>query len=199
MIPQIIKGYTLLIFGIVKILLGLSIIFVPLEIRKMYQDKKIIKDLIPTEKNTAELMLDISIIIIAIFSVIEGLHILGYLNNNYLSYLIFSHLFTYILYTIVGLLLIVYFSLVVYTDINVGSKNEKDYSKYEIFGVGTGILLLIIVLVKYMYYSGLNINIVVLLILLLIWFIKTILHALPKLDQGIHEFVTHFIIILMSF
>lgn len=199
MIPQLIKGYILLIFGIFKILLGLSIIFIPLEVRKVYQEKKIIKDFIPIEKNTAELMLDISIVIVAIFSVIEGLHILGYLNNKYLSYLIFTHFFTYILYTIVGLLLIIYFSLVVYTDVDVGSKNKKDYSKYEIFGVGTGILMIMIVLLKYMYYNGWNNTLVVFLFLLVIWFIKTILHALPKLDTGIHEFITQFIVILMAF
>lgn len=199
MIPSLIKGYLLLIVGSIKLILGLSIIVIPVEIRQIYQNQKIIKDLIPAEKNTAELMLDISIIIIALFSIIEGLNILGYLNNRYLSYLILSHLFTSVVYIIVGILLIVYFNLVVYTDLDLGSKNKNDYSKYEIFGIGTGILLIMIVLIKYMYYNGLNMNAFVLLFLLFIWFVKTLLHALPKLDQGIHEFITHLLVILMGF
>lgn len=135
-----ILGILYLVYAIVKITVGLALMFLPLSIIEKTPILKIfIKE--TADKTFAGRFYEYILLAFGIFSLFEGLALLDQLPPQYSKY--FESKWTeYIVFIILGILLTVFYILVLYTDLPI-SKSKTDNNHYKILGLGGGISFLI--------------------------------------------------------
>ena len=139
-----ILGILYLLYAIIKITVGVALMFLPLDIIAKTPILKIfIKE--TSDKTLAGRFYEYILLIFGIFSLIEGLALLDILPF-YIAHYFESKWVEYIVFIILGLILTVFYSLVLYTDLPI-SKNKTDNQHYKIFGLGGGLSFLIMPLI----------------------------------------------------
>lgn len=137
-------GILYLLYAIVKISSGLAIMFLPLEII----DKTPILNIFVKEaadKTFAGRMYEYVLLAFGVFSLFEGLALLDQLSPK-LTVLLESKWTEYTVFILLGIILTVFYSLVLYTDLPI-SKNKTDNDHYKILGLGGGISFLVMPLI----------------------------------------------------
>lgn len=106
------------------------------------------------DMTSAGLVLVITFLIFSTYTLLHGLSILHYLPYKIIKY--FQNItINYIIYLTLGVMLIIFYSLVLFTDLNI-SKNEKHRASYEIIGLGGGVLFIASVLILSIYIKFIN-------------------------------------------
>jgi hypothetical protein len=132
---NIIHAWWLIIYGILKIIVCICdllppIVF-PFKIPFLTHDMTL-----------AGLVLVIIFLLFSIYTFFQGLTML-----YNLPYKFFTNIYTnYIVYITFSIILLVFYSLVLFTNLDI-SKDEKHKSSYEVIGLGGGILFLVTVLI----------------------------------------------------
>lgn len=140
-------GYVLVIYGILKVSFCITLVSLPDKYRKGIS-------ILTRDATTAGSVLDLVLFIFGSYTILHGLAMIGNLHTTHSEFL--NHIYTIIgLYSFLGVFLIVFYSLVVYTNIPI-SKEENEMGTYELVGIGGGIgfLLVLAIMMLWSIYYG---------------------------------------------
>lgn len=126
-------GLIVLLYGVIKVLLCILKI-----LPKKYDDKI---TFIKHDRTTAGYVLDALLFIFGIYAILHGLRLLEHLHPSHVEILNNVHVTT-ALYTVVGLFMLGFYSLVLYTDVPI-TKDDKERNTYEVLGLGGGFMFLL--------------------------------------------------------
>jgi Na+/proline symporter len=106
------------------------------------------------DRTVAGYVLDGVLFIFGIYSILHGLRILEQLHPTHADILTNIHV-TIAVYTIIGIFLLIFYSIVLYTPYDV-SKDEKERPTYELLGLGGGFMFLLSVCILLMWHIHFN-------------------------------------------
>ena len=132
---KIVLGVMLLAYGVVKLVVGLMALLLPMEKRVVFQEHPVLKYFITMDMTVAGRVLDIVIIIFAFYSIFDGMTKLDmgrYVNRD----------MTLKLYVALGVFLVIFYSVVVFTNWTFISKEQDKLGAYKFTGLGSGLLFL---------------------------------------------------------
>jgi len=133
-------GILYLLYAFVKITVGLCVLLLPLNtIQKIPIVNIFTKE--AADKTFAGRMYEYVLLVFGIFTLFEGLALLELLTPA-LSLYFESKYTDYIVFITLGTILVVFYSLVLYTDLPI-QKNKDDYEHYKLLGLVGGITFLI--------------------------------------------------------
>jgi len=126
-------GILLVLYGVGKIIVSTAVFVLPEKYSKYIPFLK-------HDKSPAGIAIDVVLFVFGIYTILHGLAILGLLFASWI--LILDNIITvYVLYTLLGIFMLTFFILIVYTNAPIPS-DPKNMLTYEIVGVGGGILFL---------------------------------------------------------
>jgi len=133
-------GYLYLMYGIIKIIVGVSVMAVP---AKYLVNVPVLNKLVSVDKDDtlAGRMYEYIFTLFGVFTLLNGLSLLEYLPQ-YLIHFFEMQYTEYAVFLVLGTILIVFYSLVLYTSLPI-SKSKESYTHYKIFGLGGGISFLV--------------------------------------------------------
>lgn len=142
-------GMSLVIYGLFKLMMGILALSLPIKYREKVQNIYIIRDFITMDLTTAGRFIDITIILFAMYSIIRGLVIAKSVKGKFFKLIVTSPKYTYVVYGILGLVLLCFYGIVVYSNwytfLGI-SKNDQHDDTYKLSGMGSGIIFLITLL-----------------------------------------------------
>ena len=134
-------GILYLLYGILKIVIGYCVIALPREtvlklpIVRLFAKKH-------DDHTISGILYELVLTAFGVFTLVNGLAILDVLPHHTAVY--FENKYTeYIVFLILGTILIVFYSLVLFTSLPIPKKKES-YNEYRLYGIGGGISFLII-------------------------------------------------------
>lgn len=130
-----------IIYGVIKIGVGISIMILPISI---IQQIPILKTLAKEaeDKTIAGRVYEYVLLVFGIYTILHGFSILHYLSKG-LEDLYEEKWFHYIVFITLGLILTIFYGLIIYTDIPI-PKNKDYIPSYRLFGLYGGIIFLAI-------------------------------------------------------
>ena len=129
-LAQPIVGYALIVFGFLKIALSVAIVSLPVSLLDR-------QSFIVPDKTAAGIVLEVVLFLFGTYSLSHGLSILGHLHKRYDK--LMHRLTTFVcLYGGLGVFLITFYGLVVFTNVPIG-KDESKKPFYELVGIGGGL------------------------------------------------------------
>jgi len=137
-----------LLYGIIKITVALTLFFLP---DKYIQSIPIVRNFFPKEsdKTLAGKMYEYVLIIVGIYSIISALIIFETIPNIFIH----KELFGFLLLIFLGIFLIIFYYLVLYTNIPI-SKNMDNRKYYLLLGLIGGIIMVSVpILIAIIYHS----------------------------------------------
>jgi len=137
-----------LLYGISKISVALILYFLPY---KYIQEIPFVRNFFPKEsdKTLAGKMYEYVLIIVGIYSIISALIIFEMIPNIFIH----RELFGFVLLIVLGIFLIIFYYLVLYTNLPI-SKNNDNRKYYLILGLIGGIIMISVpILIAIIYYS----------------------------------------------
>jgi hypothetical protein len=133
-------GIIYILYAIVKISVGVCLFTLPVEkIATIPIAKIFVKE--AADKTLAGRFYEYMLFLFGIFSLFEGLSLLELLPQHIINYFESKYI-EYIVFILIGTCLVLFYSLVLYTNIPI-SKNFADYDHYKLLGFYTGISFLI--------------------------------------------------------
>jgi hypothetical protein len=142
MLKTIIAFYYLF-YGITKLIIGFSLMSLPLDYIKKIPILKIFI-IIASDKTLAGHFYEYILMLFGVYTIIMGLSYLHILPVS-IRHIIETKTFQYPVYIIFGLILIIFYSLVSYTNLPIEhSHKEDDLFHYKLIGIGGGISFLLI-------------------------------------------------------
>lgn len=145
-------GFVLLLYGSIKLIVGVIGLTFNKKQREELQKYKIIGDFVPKDSSIAAKVLDFSIVIFAIYSIFRGIYLLRIYDHDSFKTTMESRQLAYILYGFMGAFLIIFYYIVVYTSNNI-EKDPDETATYKLIGIGTGIFFLIILTCMYVVHN----------------------------------------------
>jgi drug/metabolite transporter (DMT)-like permease len=142
-------GLIVLLYGIGKVCISIMKAL-PKEYDKTFY-------FIKHDRTTAGYVLDGVLFIFGVYSILHGLRLLEHLHPTHADILTNIH-GTIGLYTIMGIFLLMFYSIVLYTPYNV-SKDENERPTYELLGLGGGFMFLLsvcILLIWHIYFNNIT-------------------------------------------
>ena len=133
---ELVIGVLAIIYGAVKITFGLMSIFVPLSVRRKYP---LLHKILSDDTTAAAKVVEGSLVVFGLYSVIHALDLLGYIQVPWIN----TRSFIYSFYTTLGIVLITFYYLVIYTNAKI-QKNSDEMNKYKLLGLlgGFGFLIM---------------------------------------------------------
>ena len=126
----VIVGYILLIYGILKVAFCIILLALP----EKYRGNSAFFKRDPTAAGT---ILDIVLFLFGVYTILHGSAMIRKSRHTHID--LIEHIYTIIaLYGSLGIFMIVFYTLVVYTNAPI-SKDKTEMSKYELVGIGGGI------------------------------------------------------------
>lgn len=135
-------GILFVLYGLLKIAMVLSLIIIPPHIKEHLAKIEGVNLLVTGDETLAGKMYEYILLSFAIFSVIHGLTMMEIFSTNF-KHFIESKTFQYSVYLILGIWSVVFYTLVLYTNVPI-SKKVSEYEKYKLYGYWGGILFLIV-------------------------------------------------------
>jgi len=133
-------GMVYIFYAIVKIIIGVCLFTLPVsKIGQIPIVKIFIKE--AADKTLAGRFYEYILFLFGIFSLFEGLSLLEVLPQSIRTYFESKYI-EYIVFTVLGSLLTLFYYLVIYTNIPI-SKDPQDYDHYKLLGFLTGLSFLI--------------------------------------------------------
>jgi hypothetical protein len=136
-------GIIFLLYGILKLALVFSVtFFIPKHIQKDLAKIEGMDLIISGDHTVAGKVVEWLLAAFGVFSIIHGLALMDVFSAR-VNTLVESKMFQYSVYTILGVFLIVFYTLVLYTSLPI-PKVKENYDKYWIYGyIGGGSFLLV--------------------------------------------------------
>lgn len=151
MIEDLIIGFILLFYGIIKLLLGIIIVFIPTESREIFHKIPYLHSLIGTDATMAGKLASFFIGIFGIYTILHAMAKFGYLSKS-IDELINSKVFVFAFYGLIGLILMIFYYIVIMLpDIPI-SKDPKHVRRYIIEGLCAGLAFFVTVPIMILYY-----------------------------------------------
>lgn len=139
---QQVIGLLFILYGLVKLGIFISLITIPKHIQKDLSKIPGVSIVVTGDHTMAGRGLDYVIALFAVFSLIHGCALLGFLPNGVDSF-IESHLFQYSFYILCGLSMIIFYTLVLYSDLPI-TKDPNRKKDYIMYGYVIGTIFLVI-------------------------------------------------------
>ena len=166
-----IAGILLIIFGIIKLIVSAINIILTKNNSKYFDNIYIINNFVIHDYSVAGKIFSVVILLFSIYTLIKGLFLINFLKNEKLIYFISNETYIDMIYLILGIFLILFYSFIIYTPSlsnNIINKDENYNETYKIVGIGTGLLFIITLLCRYIYFYYTNIIILILSIIILV-------------------------------
>lgn len=125
-------GLAFLLYGIIKFIIFLAIQVIPPRTQERLSKVQVLNILVSGDRTFAGRTIDFVLFIFAIFSMVHGLALMNSFPPNVDAF-IESHTFQYTFYAILGIFMILFYTIVLYTDIPIPKKKEN-YNMYWIYG-----------------------------------------------------------------
>jgi hypothetical protein len=190
---QYIVAIVYILFGLVKVIVSLCIALIPLE--KLQQNPIMSLLVKPTPDNTAAgKMYEYVILVFAIFSLLYGLAMFGNVLPLFINRILLWKRTELTVMIVLGLFLLLFYSLVLYTSVPISKKTEND-DVYILFGIGSGLSFIILPLVwkaitysipflrRDKYAQALGFLIIVVVVSLLVGFCAWYIKKLKKINH----------------
>lgn len=190
-----------IIYGLLKVSIGIISLFLSKEVKQKCANIPIVNDFINDDESFAGLSIHAVLFIFGVFTLFHGLTLFNVFNESMTNFMesTWTHC---ILNGLIGVYLIVVFSLVLFTNVKI-SKDEKYVKSYELVGLGGGILfaaavpaILLFVLLKNRNGEDMNIMIAMFLLTMIILLpfsyilFQTIITRTKSDKLPMNEFVT---------
>lgn len=134
-------GFVYIVYAFIKIMVGISVyVLSPDEMKKWPIINIFAKE--TDDKTLAGRFYEYMFLIFGVYSLLEGLSILEQLPQK-MSHLFESKYTQYSVFTFIGVSLVLFYSVVLYTNIPI-SKNQIHYHHYKILGLYSGISFLMV-------------------------------------------------------
>lgn len=128
-----------LLYGIVKIVVGSIAVFLPVNARNaLIKRFPAIRQVVSKDVTISAKVIELALVIFGIYTVCHCLNLLDVINLP----LINTRAFLYIFYAAIGIVVTVFYTLVVCTDLPI-PKTQEDMFRYKIIGLVGGITFLI--------------------------------------------------------
>jgi hypothetical protein len=144
-------GTILLIYGSIKLTIGIIALILTNRAINNAQNNALLKDFISKDLTVAGKVFEYTIIIFAIYTIITGVYLLDIIKNKQFNQLMHNKLITYILYISMGLFLILFYYIVLYTSIDI-QKDPKQMATYKLFGLGSGLMFILMFVIIYSFF-----------------------------------------------
>lgn len=135
-------GILFLAYGIIKIIMVTSLFVIPPNIEKQLETIDIVNLFVSGDNTLAGEMYEYVLLVFAIFSIVHGLALMGVFSEKFHSRLE-SKEFQYPFYIILGLWLMVFYFLVIYTNVPISKDPSKMYN-YRLYGYLGGLSFLLV-------------------------------------------------------
>jgi hypothetical protein len=140
---EVIIGVLLILYGIFKLIFGTFAVFISDKLREELSKKKPYTYLITNDRTISGKVFDIVLILFGIYTLIHGFTILNIIPQD-LGHRILSRRNLIDLHLLLGFILIIFYGLVVFTDIKI-PKDVEHTDRYMLEGFGAGLLFLIMI------------------------------------------------------
>lgn len=127
---SVILGSLFLVYGVFKIIVSVLALTLPSRVQARLKGTPL-GLLFTNDRTAAGRAFDYTLIIYALYSILHGLTLLG-CNLPLFEHLFMSLAFKATIYIALGLFLVIYYSLVLYTDMPI-SKTLSEYSTYQTY------------------------------------------------------------------
>ena len=135
-------GVVFLLYGVIKVIMVTSIMLIPPELKKKLSKIEGFDLFVSGDDTTAGRMYEYVLLAFAIFSIIHGLALLDTFPEKFHK-MIESKLFQYPFYTALGLWLMIFYGLVLYTNVPI-EKREQNRRNYKIYCYLGGLSFLLV-------------------------------------------------------
>jgi hypothetical protein len=135
-------GAIFIAFGILKLLLVIAVTWlIPPAIEKQVSTIPVVNTIISGDTSLAGRMIDYIVLAFALFTLVHGLAIMDVFPNSIINN-IESKSVQYTVYTTLGLLCLIFYSLVLYTNLEI-DKDPAHYGNYKLYGFLSGFSFLL--------------------------------------------------------
>lgn len=135
-------GVLFLLYGIAKLIIFFAILAIPPKMQERLSQVSGVNMIITGDHTTAGRAIEWVLVVFAVFSMVHGMALMGAFPDS-IDCFIESHAFQYAFYGFLGIFMVVFYSLVLYTNLPI-SKNPKNYNMYWIYGYLIGASFLIV-------------------------------------------------------
>lgn len=135
-------------YGLLKITIGIFALVAPQHLRDKLQHNKIAKELISSDITIAAQMIEVALLVFGAYTLVHGLDTLGVVDVPWIH----SHTFVLILYISIGVVLTLFYSLVLYTSIPI-PKDKNETNRYTLVGLIGGLSFLIMTPLYILYHE----------------------------------------------
>jgi hypothetical protein len=180
---RVIVSILLITYGIIKITISVIALVLPFQMRQYVTETvPMIKPFLPGDSSFPGLILDIVLFLFGAYSLVQGLVYLDIMPQSFAKFWS-DPMLAYVFNNVLGLILVVMFTLILYTNIPI-KKSEQQYYTYKMFGLIGGYMFLCSMPVIYLFRNGLkgplSVN--------MIWLLMTLLVIITyNLSQEIHR------------
>jgi hypothetical protein len=136
-----------ILYGVFKIAIGLMTMFLPDSVKKRLQGNAVGKTIFSDDHTLAGRAIEVALVIFGVYTLTHGLDALGLIDTPFIH----SREFIYTFYTVIGLVLVVFYSLVIYTSLPI--PKGSDMMRYKLIGLVGGLLFLIMTPLYAVYYQ----------------------------------------------
>lgn len=192
-----ILGLVLLLYGSIKLLIGFIALSLSKQNKPFVEKHPILSKIIKVDTTIAGKVIEISIIVFALYSISRGLYFMKAIKNPTFLNIMTHYSTVYILYGIVGIFLTVFYTSLVYSNIrNIISYDNSEMPNYKLTGIGSGLMFLIVMFVVYIYHNfkkhtQLELTLLIVLFSLTVTsLIMIIIETYDKIKKAQHEIVT---------
>jgi hypothetical protein len=151
-IKNFIIGFLLILYGTLKIAIGIISIFTSNNFKdKIRKINPHISSIISFDETFAAKMIEYILILFGVFSLLHGLDKFHLLSKN-IHHKLHKRITIYIINAFIGLVLTIFYTLVVYTNLPI-EKNIKEINRYKFIGIITGLSFLMMIPLYLIYHS----------------------------------------------
>lgn len=135
----------LLVYGVIKFILGLIALTLPIPYREKLQDVAVVSDFITMDTTAAGKAIDIAILIFSSYAILKSV-----CNLLRKKTVIQNPNTVYLLYGTLGTFLLLFYMIVISTDVI--SKDKEETGTYQLSGIGSGLCFLITAIMIYLWH-----------------------------------------------
>lgn len=138
-------GVVFVLYGVFKICVALLAFLLPPKIQQRMHDTPL-RMLFPNDATTAGRTVDVLLFVYAVYSIFHGLNLIG-INVPFVSDLIAMTLFKTLLYVTLGMVLIIFYTLILATKVPISSKKPSEDGMYVSYVVVGSLFLMTALLI----------------------------------------------------
>lgn len=150
-------GGILLLYGIFKLIIGVSGLLLSQEQLRKMRRIPIIGPFISTDVSTAGKAIEVSIVCFALYAIFRGIYLLNVYDHQSFRQMMESRMLAYILYGGIGCFMVVFYTIIVYTKLDLDTlyitKDVRYIGTYKLIGLGTGLMFVLFFLGMYIWHT----------------------------------------------